>query len=54
MPKAKGKERRQASAAKRQAEAEARTPKQQLARLDKAGWKASKERAKLKARLAAA
>ena len=45
--------RRQVSAQQRQAAANLRTPEEQLARLDQAGLVATKERAKLAARIAA-
>ena len=44
--------RRQESAKRLQEEATQRTPEQQLARLNAGGWRAEKERAKLKIRIA--
>lgn len=44
----KGRATRQAEAAARQAERAHRTPAQQIARLDAKGWKASRERARLR------
>ena len=45
----KGRTQRRKDAEARKAEAAKRSPAQQLARLDKAGWKARRERARLAA-----
>jgi hypothetical protein len=48
----KSKSVKQAEALERQAEADARTPKQQLKRLDRAGFTAKKERGKIAKKIA--